>query len=68
MPIYQQNIPSRRGGITGLLSMSAPDMPDLEAMTKAELVEYAEGLGISGLNTRMVKADIIAAIKGAMGQ
>jgi len=47
--------------------MSAPDMPDLEAMTKAELVEYAEGLGISGLNTRMTKADIIAAIKGAMG-
>jgi hypothetical protein len=46
--------------------MSAPDMPDLEAMTKAELVEYAEGLGISGLNTRMVKADIIAAIKEAM--
>ena len=47
--------------------MSAPEMPDLETMTKGQLVEYADGLGIPGLNTRMVKADIIAAIKEAMG-
>lgn len=42
-------------------------MPDLDAMTKAELVACAEGLGIEGLNDRMLKADITAAIKGAMG-
>ncbi|WP_420795394.1 Rho termination factor N-terminal domain-containing protein [Desulfofalx alkaliphila] len=36
-------------------------------MTKAELVEYADGLGIPGLNARMTKADIIAAIREAMG-
>lgn len=43
-----------------------PITVDLNNMTKAELVEYADGLGISGLNTQMLKADIIAAIKEAM--
>lgn len=42
-------------------------MPDLEEMTKAELLEYADSEGIEGLNDRMLKADIIAAIKEAMG-
>jgi len=42
-------------------------MPDLEAMTKAQLLNFADSYGITGLNDRMLKADIIAAIKGAMG-
>ena len=42
-------------------------MPNLEAMTKAELIAYATDQGIEGLNDRMLKADIIAAIKEAMG-
>lgn len=47
--------------------MSALEIPDLEAMTKAQLIAYAESLGISGLNDRMLKADIIVAIKEAKG-
>ena len=47
--------------------MPAPEMPDLDAMTKAQLIAYAENEGIAGLNDRMLKADIIAAIKEAMG-
>lgn len=35
-------------------------------MTKAQLLLLAGDLGISGLNDRMLKADIIAAIKEAM--
>jgi len=37
---------------------------DLENMTKAELLEYAEAKGIEGLNNRMTKAEIIAALEG----
>jgi hypothetical protein len=37
---------------------------DLENMTKAELLEYAEVKGIEGLNNRMTKAEIIAALEG----
>lgn len=47
--------------------MSAPEVPDLESMTKAELLQFADDNGIEGLNDRMLKADIIAAIKEAMG-
>ena len=37
---------------------------NLENMTKAELLEYAEVKGIEGLNNRMTKAEIIAALEG----
>ncbi len=37
---------------------------DLENMTKVELLEYAEAKGIEGLNNRMTKAEIIAALEG----
>ncbi|HZK24524.1 MAG TPA: Rho termination factor N-terminal domain-containing protein [Oscillospiraceae bacterium] len=48
--------------------MPASAMPvDLEAMTKTELMDFANEHGIEGLNARMLKADIIVAIKGAMG-
>jgi len=47
--------------------MSAPETLDLEKMTKAQLLVFADEHGISGLNDRMLKADIIAAIKEAMG-
>ncbi|WP_157834977.1 hypothetical protein [Desulfofalx alkaliphila] len=47
--------------------MSAPVIPDLEAMTKAQLLTFADAHGITGLNDRMLKADIIATIKEAMG-
>lgn len=42
-------------------------MPDLDALTKAELKDYATAHGIVGLNDRMLKADIISAIKEGMG-
>ena len=47
--------------------MSVSEMLDLEKMTKAQLIAFASEHGISGLNDRMLKADIIVAIKEAMG-
>ena len=41
-----------------------PIAVDLENMTKAELLEYADEKGIEGLNNRMTKAEIIAALEG----
>ena len=38
---------------------------DFDSMTKAKLLEYAEQNGVSGVNSAMLKADILAAIKGA---
>ena len=34
-------------------------------MTKAQLLEYAQGNGIEGVSSSMLKADILAAIKEA---
>ena len=39
---------------------------DFDSMTKAELLTYAEQNGITGVNSAMLKADILAAIKGAV--
>jgi len=36
-------------------------------MTKTELLLFASDHGVEGLTSTMLKADIIAAIKGAMG-
>ena len=38
---------------------------DLDSMTKAQLLEYAEANGITGVGSSMLKADILAAIKEA---
>lgn len=38
---------------------------DFDSMTKSELLAYAEHHGVSGVNSAMLKADILAAIKGA---
>lgn len=35
-------------------------------MTKAQLLEFAEENGISGLSSSMLKADLIAAIEEAL--
>ncbi len=43
----------------------APEAVDLDGMTKAELLDYAQDNGISGVNGGMLKADILAEIKGA---
>ena len=51
-----------------LLSEPAPDVTvDLSAMTKAELLAFAEANGISGVSSSMLKADIYATITAAMG-
>ncbi|MED1642302.1 hypothetical protein P4U99_03590 [Brevibacillus agri] len=48
------------------MAFSSPEtQPDLDAMTKTELLEFAAG--IEGVSSTMLKADIIAAIKGAKG-
>lgn len=39
---------------------------DFDSMTKAELLAYAERHGIKDVNSAMLKADILAAIKGAV--
>lgn len=39
---------------------------DFDSMTKAELLAYAERHGIEDVNSAMLKADILAAIKGAV--
>lgn len=39
---------------------------DFDSMTKAELLAYAEQNGITEVNSSMLKADILAAIKGAV--
>ena len=39
---------------------------DFDSMTKAELLTYAEQNGITEVNSSMLKADILAAIKGAV--
>lgn len=47
--------------------MAGPeDAPDLDSMTKAELLAYAAGQGITGLSSSMLKADILAKIKEVM--
>jgi hypothetical protein len=38
---------------------------DVDSMTKAELLAYANEHGISGVNSSMLKADILAIIKEA---
>ena len=43
-----------------------PTHEELEAMTKAQLLEFASEYGIDGLSNSMLKADIIAAIEEAL--
>lgn len=38
----------------------------LDSMTKAQLLEYAAERGIAGVNSSMLKADILAVIKEAV--
>ncbi len=42
-----------------------PAGPDLDAMSKAELIEHARDRGISPANADMTKADLIDVIKAA---
>ena len=37
-----------------------------DSMTKAELLAYADENGIEGVNSSMLKADILAVIKSAL--
>ncbi|MCD8087275.1 MAG: Rho termination factor N-terminal domain-containing protein [Oscillospiraceae bacterium] len=48
-----------------LLATASPeeDTVDLDSMTKAQLLEYAEANGITGVSASMRKADILTAIK-----
>lgn len=50
-----------------LLSSPKPENADLDGMTKAELLSYADEKGIEGVSSSMLKADILAAIKAALG-
>lgn len=43
----------------------SPAAPDLDSMTKNELLTYAAEIGATGVNSAMRKADIIEAITGA---
>lgn len=46
------------------MSEPAEDV-DFDSMTKAELLAYADENGIEGVNSNMLKADILAVIKEA---
>jgi hypothetical protein len=46
--------------------MAALEVPDLDSMTKAELLAYAAERGITGVSSSMLKADILATIKEAV--
>ena len=46
------------------MSEPAEDV-DFDSMTKAELLAYADKNGIEGVNSSMLKADILAVIKEA---
>lgn len=48
-----------------LLSAPKPADVDLDSMTKAQLLAYAEENGVTGVSSSMLKADILAAIKAA---
>lgn len=48
-----------------LLNEPAEDV-DFDSMTKAELLAYANENGIEGVNSNMLKADILAVIKSAI--
>lgn len=43
----------------------AEDDVDFDNMTKSELLEFAEANGIDGVDSSMLKADILAVIKAA---
>lgn len=51
----------------------APEVPgatvgdDLDAMTKDELLVYAQGFGVTPANASMTKADLLAGIRAAQG-
>lgn len=47
------------------MSEPASSTPDLDGMTKNELMTYAVQAGVEGVSSAMRKADIIEAIKGA---
>lgn len=56
------------GGITELLIEPASvDPVDLDSMTKAQLLAYAEENGVEGVSSSMLKADILSTIKNALG-
>ncbi len=47
-------------------SVSYPTHAEFEAMTKTQLLAWAEEHGITGLSNSMLKADIIAGIEEAL--
>ena len=50
--------------------MSEPDSdaPDIYGMTKAQLLAFAEQNGIEGVNSSMLKADILSVIENAIAE
>lgn len=44
--------------------MSQPAAPNIDGMTKQQLLDYAAEAGAVGLNGRMTKAQIIDALRG----
>lgn len=40
-----------------------PDAVNLNSMTKAQLIDYADQLGIDGVSSRMTKAQIIEVVQ-----
>ena len=49
-----------------MIEPASEDSVDLDSMTKAQLLEYAEANGIEGVSSSMLKAEILAVIRGAV--
>lgn len=50
-----------------MIEPASVDPVDLDSMTKAQLLAYAEENGVEGVSSSMLKADILSTIKNALG-
>lgn len=49
-----------------MLAEKPTDNPDIDSMTKAELIKYAHNNGISGVSNQMTKAEIYDIVLNAV--
>ena len=48
------------------MSAASLSTPDFSAMTRTQMLDYAESHGVEGVNGSMRKADILATLQGAV--
>jgi hypothetical protein len=55
-------------GAVGAPSAAAPPEADLDEMTKAELLEYAQQIGVSPANNNMSKEELRAGVDAKLAE